>query len=378
MHDGVFTAMPVESAPLPDRSYQALCPAELQAAVEPTVDWLWHGYLSRGSVTLLTSPWKAGKTTLLAALLAKLQSGGELAGRAVPPGKAIVISEESKQLWAKRCAKLAIGPQALFICRPFRGLPRPEQWRALLDHLFAIHQAVRFDLLVIDPLAEFLAARGESSATVMLSALAPLQLLTEAGVAVLILHHPRKQPSAAGQWARGSGALSGCADILLEMHYYATADSDDRRRKLLAFSRHEETPRRLVIALDEAGTDWLALGDIEEEEFALGWKTLQRVMESATDKRTRPELLADWPVEEAAPSPVTLYRWLERSVASGGVLRDGTGRANDPFRYWLKGQEEKWRATNPLWDLLQQDRQAVRDALGPSWQSRGRRPKPEG
>ena len=28
-------------------------------------DWLLHGYLARGNITLLTSQWKAGKTTLL-------------------------------------------------------------------------------------------------------------------------------------------------------------------------------------------------------------------------------------------------------------------------------------------------------------------------
>src|SRR5947199_360650 len=122
-------------------SFQELTPTELQATAAPATVWLWHGYVRRGNVTLLTSPWHAG-------------------------------------------------------------------------------------------------------------------------TAVLILHHPRKQASAAGQWARGSGALSGYVDILLEMHYYATADADDRRRKVLAYSRHDETPRRQVIELDSGGTDWLARGDL--------------------------------------------------------------------------------------------------------------------
>src|SRR5262245_65731214 len=112
--------MPADSAPATDSSYQPLSPAELQAAVPITVDWLWDGYLARGNVTLLTSPWKSGKTTLLAALLAKLHSGGQLAGWTVRPGKAVVITEESKQQWAARCAKFAIGDEALCICRPFR------------------------------------------------------------------------------------------------------------------------------------------------------------------------------------------------------------------------------------------------------------------
>jgi hypothetical protein len=370
--------MPAAPAPASDVfAFEALSPTALNAAAPVAQDWLWHGYLARAGITLLTSPWKAGKTTLAAALLAKLNAGGELASRVVRPGKADIISEESKQLWAARCAKYAIGDQALFICRPFRGQPRPEQWRALVDHLLALHRAAPFDLIILDPLADLLPARGDSNAAVMLAALAPLQMLADAGVAVLILHHPRKQASAPGQWARGSGALSGFVDIVLEMHYYSTADADDRRRKLFAFSRHDETPRRLVIELNETGTDWFALGDIEDEEFTRSWTQLQQVLESASDKRTRQELLADWPVDLLPPSPATLHRWLERAVAAGTLLREGTGRTNDPFRYWLKGQEDKWRAANPLWDLLQQDRQAVRDALGPGWHSHQRRPRSE-
>jgi hypothetical protein len=58
--------------------------------------WLWHGYLSAGRVTLLTSQWKSGKTTLVSLLLARMQQGGQLAGLPVSAGKALVISEESR------------------------------------------------------------------------------------------------------------------------------------------------------------------------------------------------------------------------------------------------------------------------------------------
>src|SRR5206468_12495095 len=64
------------------------------AHLERPVPWIWHGYLARHSLTLLTGQWKIGKTTLLAALLARMGSGGELAGRPVSPGRAIVITEE--------------------------------------------------------------------------------------------------------------------------------------------------------------------------------------------------------------------------------------------------------------------------------------------
>jgi hypothetical protein len=30
-------------------------------------------------------------------------------------------------------------------------------------------------------------------------------------------------------------------------------------------------------------------------------------------------------------------------VAQGLILREGSGHKRDPFRYWLPGQEEKWK-----------------------------------
>jgi hypothetical protein len=42
-----------------------------------TTDWLWHGLIARGNVTLFTSQWKAGKSTLLTGLMHKPRSGTE-------------------------------------------------------------------------------------------------------------------------------------------------------------------------------------------------------------------------------------------------------------------------------------------------------------
>ena len=64
---------------VPSKSFEALqmdrlCDAGIN---KPAIDWLWQGYLARGSLTLLTSLWKAGKTTLLTGLLQRLGSGGD-------------------------------------------------------------------------------------------------------------------------------------------------------------------------------------------------------------------------------------------------------------------------------------------------------------
>jgi hypothetical protein len=76
----------------------------------------------------------------------------------------------------------------------------------------------------------------------MLECLTPLHRLTAAGMSVLLLHHPRKGKTVAGQAARGSGALPNFADVIIEMGFYAHPDDLDRRRRLVGF-RATTTPR---------------------------------------------------------------------------------------------------------------------------------------
>src|SRR6266404_240826 len=94
----------------------------LQSLGEPNsgdMNWLWRGFLAPGQLTLLTSLWKSGKTTLLSVLLARLKDGGELLGLPVRPAKALVLSEENSALWEMRRQRLAFGEQIGLISRPF-------------------------------------------------------------------------------------------------------------------------------------------------------------------------------------------------------------------------------------------------------------------
>src|SRR5436305_2009333 len=99
-----------DPTPLPAPTFQEMWLPDLQKDDTPVRDWLWFGYLKPGNVTLLTSPWKAGKTTLTAALLAGLHHGGILAGRTVRPGRAVVVSEEAAEQWQLRSQRFAFGP----------------------------------------------------------------------------------------------------------------------------------------------------------------------------------------------------------------------------------------------------------------------------
>src|SRR5437899_11881368 len=81
---------------------QRVLPSELTGACQNREPWLWHGYLGPGKMTLLTSQWKSGKTTMVSLLLKRMEAGGELAGLAVAAGRAAGVTEARRPVWKLR------------------------------------------------------------------------------------------------------------------------------------------------------------------------------------------------------------------------------------------------------------------------------------
>jgi hypothetical protein len=315
-------------------------PAALGAGLPTPPAWLWHGYLAPGQLTLLTSLWKSGKTTLLAILLARLKDGGQLLGLPVRAARALVVSEEDLMLWAGRSHRLVFGEHAGLISRPFDGKPTFAGWRTLIDRSADILGTEGGRLLVIDTVASHMPAGVETNADCMARALAPLRRLAEQGIAVWLMHHPHKGKARVGQWSRGTGSLPGRADIVLEMHLVRPADPYDRRRLLLAQSRHQETPRRLLIEWTPDGTDYRVLPDEPADDFDHGWSLIREVLSDFEAPATAAEILRSWPPDSPPPSRATLQRWLAQAVARGVVECEASGRRNEARRYWVADGEE--------------------------------------
>jgi hypothetical protein len=350
-------AAPAAPAPRPpsaaDLLGRALTARELDGQPLTAPGWLWHGYLGPGKITLLTSQWKSGKTTLVSLLLARMQQGGQLAGLSVAPGQAFVISEESPAHWQPRCRQLGIRDHLTLLCRPFATQPAMEQWLALLDAAAAWHDRQGCALVVFDSLAQFLPAHSENSAGALLECLTPLQRLATAGLSVLLVHHPHKGKTLAGQAARGSGALPSFVDIIIEMAYHRQPDDLDRRRRLVAFSRHEETPRHLLLELQADGSDYRVLESGMAAALGEGWQAVLGLLTTADHKLTRQDILDNWPADQDRPGPSTLWRWLDQAVKHGHVRQEGTGLARDPFRYWLPERQELMRPGGGTSDQVQ-------------------------
>jgi hypothetical protein len=330
--------------------------ADLKAATRGSWNWLWHGYLASGNMTLLTSLWKDGKSTLISVLLARMKTGGTMAGLPVRAGRAVVISEEASEKWIERSERLDLDGHVEWFCRPFAGTPTEDDWQEFLNGLVHLHEQRPFALLVIDSLSNLLPIRSENDAVQMLRPLKPLRRLIELGVCVLIVHHPKKGPTLPGQAARGSGALTGFVDIIVEMHALSRRP-DDRRRLLRSFSRHAATPPSLVIEWTSDGTDYRSLGTSAGLDYEHGWPLVHAILDQSEGPLTRRAILRRWPESAVAPAKLTLWKWLGRAVEEGRVLQNGRGTRRDPFRYQLPGMAEKWheRFMESLMKRLEQD-----------------------
>lgn len=279
--------------------------------------------------------WKAGKTTLISYLLRSFGTGGDIAG-IIHPSKVLVVTEESKGLWARRRDEIGIGDNVSFVSRPFRGKPSMSQWLALVDFVATAVAGGRFQVVVLDPWQSLNPSRDENDAASTMAAVAPMQRITEAGAAVLLLHHPRKGDAAEGQAARGSGALAGFVDIIVELRRYCPENADDRRRKLQGLSRFDETPHEVVLDLRDSG--YVLLGTKADADQRDRFHVTQTLLRDSEGRLTVEEILQRWP-EGGVPKPGkrTISTDLQAGVAARQWNKDGTGHKGDPYRYYLNG-----------------------------------------
>ncbi len=306
--------------------------------------WLWHGYLARRNITLLTSVWKSGKTTLLAGLLHHLAKDGTFLGRACTASNVLVVTEEADEHWIERQRRIPLGTNVQLLSRPFRSNPTPDHWQQLATYAQAHAASGQLDLLVVDPLSTFLPGRSEADAGTLLNFLHPLRNVALAGAAVLVLHHPRKGHSAEGHAARGSGVLTGYADTLLELHRFGSMNSDNNRRRLTGVSRWPETPPQLIYEWDVGTPVFRVLDDPELLRFRDNWEAVNAILAKRTGAATHRELLDDWPADLVAPSAPQLYRWLNQAMDLGWVVRTGQGTKGSPYGFALPKKRD------PFWD----------------------------
>jgi hypothetical protein len=294
------------------------------------VDWFWRGYIAPRTVTLIVGEWKAGKTTLICHLLKEMANGGDLAGE-VRATKVLVLSEETNSLWALRRDDVGLGDHVHFQVRPFLGRPNKATWKSYIEYTASLVEKGQFDLLIIDTWASLNPCLDENDAVRTLEALLPLHRITEAGAAVLIVHHPSKKDTNGRQSARGSGALQGFMDTVMELHRTNPQLQSDRRRTLTAVGRYEETPAEVVIELTDSGYQRVgSKADSTQQDRHVVIKEILTGRDWTTDE----EIRSLWTDKEVpAPGKRTLQKDLSTGCESGLWERQGKGTKGDKFKY---------------------------------------------
>jgi hypothetical protein len=323
---------PLESIAARNESVPAWQPVPLsQLGESEPIPWLWDGYLAVGFITLLTGLWKGGKTTLVAWLLRLLAEGGELAG-AVKPARVLVVSEENNALWRRRRDELRIGDHVHLMPRPFHVRPKLSQWESFALHLAELVHTGGYTVVIVDTLPSFWPVVKENDASEVIAAMTPLRAVAETGAAVLVTHHPRKGDAAEAQASRGSGALTGFVDIIVELRRHDAGNREDRRRVLTGYSRFEETAPEAVIELGDDG--YRLVGTKADARQADRLAAIAELLPPDPPGITADELLSTWPdTGPAKPGKRTLQLDLKAGAQAGRWAQLGTGTRNDSFRF---------------------------------------------
>jgi hypothetical protein len=297
---------------------------KLRASLPPEPAGVLGSYLVPKNVTLMGGKPKVGKSTLALAMAEAIGSGAEsFLGQPINGGPVLYISEESGSTLIH---KLPAG-DVRFLTRDLAW--PPPSWQELIEITIEETRAVGAVVVVIDTLPYWagFAAEKEKDAGAMQAALRHAQALAQTGPAVLLEVHLRKGGGEDGEALRGSTALAGTADVILELE--RVGDSP-RERAVLALSRYPSTPGVLVLDHSAADGSWSVVGESSDRRDGRSIADRQALLRVLGDALTRTEL------EAALDAPAVQWkRQLDALETEGLVRRSGEGKRGDPHR-WQK------------------------------------------
>jgi hypothetical protein len=262
------------------------------------LDWLCQDLIPCGGSAMWVAKPRDGKTTLVRELLRVMTNGGgELLGRKVKGGRALIITEEPAEIWYERADKYGINLNNLLVStKPFGGRPHSDTWKRFCGLVAEAVKEFRIDLLIVDVFFALTPRRDDSSNDGSQEAIDALAPVTGAGASFLLLHHVKVgkengvvtgDPIAD---ARGGYAAIGSIDVPLglKLHDPVVGPCD-----LLTRPRGDFCPMlSLTYDLDEAGRP--------------------RIKESAggSPTKTGKQVLADLGLGEKDEAAYTLLRRL--------------------------------------------------------------------
>jgi len=283
----------------------------------PTLPFLGRpGYLAQGDATLIASYPKAGKTTLLAALIPGFVRSGN---------RVLLLTEERLRTWATRIpadeSDIWARVRVIDALGLGGGLARLkyEQGGALLTHA----QRSPEEVVVVDTLRNILGLEDETDSSKVVRQVSPWiagmrnphPLQDRRAKTFIALGHEIKEPGAFGRGIAGGHGLLGLFDGALEIERVPGVPN---RRRVTAIARLLDAPALLYER--QADGSLIALG---EPKVVSKIEISRRALEVLTDvgewMRSADILAA---MDNPKPGRETLRSALEDLFAEGEIERD--------------------------------------------------------
>lgn len=286
----------------------------------PRPEWTWEGFILPKNFTLFSAYPKVGKTTLIFRMMKYLCMQQDFLDRSCLSVPILYISEEPDTLLAARADSL--GFQDSWDIGWITHEPGLT-WEKIIYYMKRWIYVKRNPLIIVDTLSRFWSASDENNATEVTHALNPvLEVIRNSEASFFGIHHNRKRGGGGGIAVRGSTALTGGVDVIMELSRTGDHDRSPVRR-LQCESRYSETPGVLQIRLDG---DSYTVEDSEALELEPQIIMFLQTIEGAA--------LGDIVYMLAEPE-TTVRRVITGLFQRGVVTREGTGTSRSPYRYSL-------------------------------------------
>ena len=298
---------------------------EALAASDQTssVEWAWRGYIAPATSTLLAGRPKVGKSTLLVALLKAITEGTSFLGRRTAKQGVVMLTEERMPTLREKIERFGLGESVTLLLRSH--LPTDYDWPQVVETAVNVAKDRGAGVLVVDVLDKWAKIRGEqeNNSGAVLEALAPLDHAAGEGLAVVIVTHQRKSEGKHGEAVRGTNALVGGVDVVLELER-VRGDDDPDVRILRAESRFEVTEPELALRLSDDGYE-----DLGTEGAVKADRERAQVREAlGAEPQTADEIAATTELPTA-----TARRRLGELIEDKAAKREGAGKRGDPYKF---------------------------------------------
>jgi AAA domain len=210
------------------------------------VSWLWRNRIPRGMLSLLFGRPGTGKSLFAAHLAAEVSRRG---------GVIFATHEDPlKQVARPRLEAAGAALERVHFWTPLL----PEEMRRLADVILERDAS----LVVIDPIAAHLSVSVYNDQEVR-TALTPLaQVAEETNAAILLLHHPIKNPAASAHPLLAVGGSGGGLAGAARVAYLWGRSPDDQDERVLACVKSNLGPEAKALAFELDTHEFDDIGDI--------------------------------------------------------------------------------------------------------------------